>query len=91
MPHNFSYFLGLQVHDVGGNQADISGTLIDSNEPKHKMRRVIEANQVLTVELGIYFIDILLKSLFQNDRGSDQPPLIWLENNTKLFPQKEST
>jgi Xaa-Pro dipeptidase len=63
MPHNVSHFLGLQVHDVGGNQADITGTLIDSNEPKHKMRRAIEANQILTVEPGIYFIDILLKSL----------------------------
>lgn len=67
MPHNVSHFLGLQVHDVGGNQADISGTLIDSNEPKHKMRRVIEANQILTVEPGIYFIDILLKSLAQSE------------------------
>jgi len=67
MPHNFSHFLGLQVHDVGGNQADISGTLIDSNEPKHKMRRVIEANHILTVEPGIYFIDILLKSLAQSE------------------------
>ena len=67
MPHNFSHFLGLQVHDVGGNQADISGILIDSNEPKHKMRRPIEANHILTVEPGIYFIDLLLKSLAQSE------------------------
>jgi Xaa-Pro dipeptidase len=66
-PHNVSHFLGLHVHYVGGNLADFRGTLIDSNEPKHKMRRPIEANQILTVEPGIYFIDILLKSLAKSE------------------------
>ncbi|MDB9952699.1 Xaa-Pro dipeptidase [Porticoccaceae bacterium] len=67
MPHNFSHFLGLQVHDVGGNQKDISGSLIDANEPKHKMRRPIESGHVLTVEPGIYFIPMLLKTLAQSE------------------------
>ena len=67
MPHNVSHFLGLQVHDVGANQADAIGIIIDPEQPKHKMRRAVEANHILTVEPGIYFIDILLKSLFQSE------------------------
>ena len=31
------------------------------------MRRAVEANHILTVEPGIYFIDILLKSLSQSE------------------------
>lgn len=60
MPHGLSHFLGLQTHDVATSQADATGALLD---PKPRMVRKIEANQVLTVEPGIYFIDTLLKSL----------------------------
>ena len=67
MPHNVSHFLGLQVHDVGGNQADVTGAKIDPEQPKHKMKRTIEANQILTVEPGIYFINSLMKSLAQSE------------------------
>lgn len=66
-PHNVSHFLGLQVHDVGGNQADITGALIDPELPAYMMRRPIEANQVLTVEPGIYFIESLMSSLAQSE------------------------
>lgn len=67
MPHNLSHFLGLQVHDVGGNQADISGALVDPEQPNYKMLRQIEVGQVLTVEPGLYFIDSLLKTLSQTE------------------------
>ncbi|MDC0000213.1 Xaa-Pro dipeptidase [Porticoccaceae bacterium] len=70
MPHNVSHFLGLQVHDVGGNQLDITGAMIDPEQPKYKMKRTIDANQILTVEPGIYFIDSLLKPLSQSEHRS---------------------
>ena len=69
MPHNISHFLGLQVHDVGANQLDVTGTVINEDHPRHKMLRTIEANQVLTVEPGIYFIDSLLTSLSKTEHS----------------------
>ena len=65
LPHSLGHFLGLQVHDVGSNQADASGALIkpDKRNPKFKMLRPIEKSHVVTVEPGLYFIDLLLKDL----------------------------
>ncbi len=67
LPHPLGHFLGLQVHDVGANQRDASGALIDidPNYPRFRMLRTIEPNQVVTVEPGIYFIEPLLKQLQQ--------------------------
>jgi Xaa-Pro dipeptidase len=65
LPHGIGHFLGLQVHDVGSNQADSSGALVqpDKRNPKFKMLRPIERSHVVTVEPGLYFIDLLLKDL----------------------------
>lgn len=69
MPHRLGHFLGLQVHDVGGNQADLSGPqlAVGTKEVKSKMVRSIESNHMVTVEPGIYFIDSLLKRLLNSE------------------------
>ncbi|QOL26400.1 Xaa-Pro dipeptidase [Thalassotalea sp. LPB0316] len=64
-PHGLGHHLGLQTHDVGGFMADERGTHINSpeNHPFLRTSRVIEANQVFTIEPGLYFIDSLLADL----------------------------
>lgn len=72
MPHSLGHFLGLQVHDVANNQADVTGNEleVDPKYPKSKMMRTIEPNQLVTVEPGIYFIDSLLKKLYNSEHKS---------------------
>jgi Xaa-Pro dipeptidase len=67
-PHGIGHYLGLQVHDVGGYSKDDRGTL----EPKpvgHKylrLTRELLGNEVITIEPGLYFIDMLLAELKQS-------------------------
>ena len=67
-PHGLGHHLGLQVHDVGGFMADERGTHVNTPEQHAFLRtsRVIEANQVFTIEPGLYFIDSLLADLKQS-------------------------
>lgn len=71
-PHGLGHHLGLQTHDVGGFMADARGTHINAPEqhPFLRTSRMIEANQVFTIEPGLYFIDSLLADLKQSDNGS---------------------
>lgn len=64
-PHGLGHFLGIQVHEVGGFLADANGTEIPRPEkfPHLRLLRTLEADQVLTIEPGIYFIDSLLEKL----------------------------
>jgi len=64
-PHGLGHLLGIQVHDVGGFMEDESGTTIDppSGHPFLRLTRVLEENQVLTIEPGLYAIDMLLENL----------------------------
>ena len=65
MPHRLGHFLGLQVHDVGGDMYDVTGAQLkpDPRFPRPPLTRVFESDQVITVEPGVYFITILLKQL----------------------------
>lgn len=67
-PHGLGHHLGLQTHDVGGFMADERGTHINSpkEHPFLRTSRVVEANQVFTIEPGLYFIDSLLADLKQS-------------------------
>ncbi|WP_448567597.1 Xaa-Pro dipeptidase [Thalassotalea ganghwensis] len=67
-PHGIGHHLGLQVHDVGGFMADERGTHIKPPEPHVFLRasRMVEANQVFTIEPGLYFIDSLLNEIKQS-------------------------
>lgn len=65
LPHGLGHLLGLQVHDVGGFMADENGGVIDRppGHPFLRLTRKLEAGQVLTIEPGIYVIDMLLNNL----------------------------
>jgi Xaa-Pro dipeptidase len=64
-PHGLGHLLGIQVHDVGGHQANEAGGIIDppSGHPFLRLTRVLEENMVLTIEPGLYAIDMLLENL----------------------------
>jgi Xaa-Pro dipeptidase len=64
-PHGLGHLLGIQVHDVGGHLADETGREAPpaENYPSLRFTRSIEANQVFTIEPGLYFIDSLLAEL----------------------------
>ncbi len=64
-PHGLGHLLGIQVHDVGGFMADESGAVID-RPPGHsflRLTRTLEEDQVLTIEPGLYVVDMLLDNL----------------------------
>ena len=64
-PHGLGHLLGVQVHDVGGFLADEAGMTIDppSGHPYLRLTRVLEEDMVLTIEPGLYVIDLLLDGL----------------------------
>ena len=64
-PHGLGHLLGIQVHDVGGFMESEAGTTIDppSGHPFLRLTRVLEENMVLTIEPGLYAIDMLLENL----------------------------
>jgi Xaa-Pro dipeptidase len=72
-PHGLGHLLGIQVHDVGGFMADESGNTIDTPEghPFLRLTRVLEEDMVLTIEPGLYVIDMLLEPL-RNTAATDQ-------------------
>lgn len=68
LPHGLGHLLGVQVHDSGGHMQDESGTIVDppSGHRYLRLTRVLEENMTLTIEPGLYAIDMLLENL----RGS---------------------
>jgi Xaa-Pro dipeptidase len=61
-PHGIGHLLGLQVHDVAGLARDASGAEIPRPEghPFLRLTRRLEPGFVVTIEPGLYFIDLLL-------------------------------
>lgn len=66
-PHGVGHYIGLQVHDVGGFLAsDRGGTIArPDGHPFLRLTRVLEPGAVVTIEPGLYFIDMLLEDLRQ--------------------------
>ena len=64
-PHGLGHLIGVQVHDVGGFMENESGTTIDppSGHPFLRLTRELEENMVITIEPGIYIVDMLLENL----------------------------
>jgi len=71
-PHGIGHLLGLQVHDVAGLAADPTGTREIPRPEGHpflRLTRSLEPGFVVTVEPGIYFIDLLLDAARADGRG----------------------
>ncbi|MCF7223833.1 Xaa-Pro dipeptidase [Marilutibacter chinensis] len=70
-PHGIGHGIGLQVHDVAGFAASDGGGTIDkpAGHPYLRLTRVLEPGMVVTIEPGIYFIDMLLDEVRKNGHG----------------------
>ncbi|HET7662951.1 MAG TPA: Xaa-Pro dipeptidase, partial [Rhodanobacteraceae bacterium] len=64
-PHGLGHLIGAQVHDVGGFQKSPDGGSIDQPEghPFLRLTRTLEPGMAVTIEPGLYFIDMLLEKL----------------------------
>jgi Xaa-Pro dipeptidase len=70
-PHGVGHLLGLQVHDVAGFSVDPSGTQKDRppGHPYLRLTRTLEPGFVVTIEPGLYFIDMLLEEARKSTHG----------------------
>jgi Xaa-Pro dipeptidase len=77
-PHGIGHLIGLQVHDVAGFMITPDGTEKSrpSGHPFLRLTRSLEPGFVVTIEPGIYFIDLLLEAARQNDLGRH---IVWRE------------
>jgi Xaa-Pro dipeptidase len=72
-PHGLGHPIGLQVHDVAGFQKDDTGGAIarPAAHPYLRFTRTLEPRMVVTIEPGIYFIDLLLAKLKDTPQSKD--------------------
>ncbi|MEP7312049.1 MAG: Xaa-Pro dipeptidase [Pseudomonadota bacterium] len=77
LPHGLGHLLGLQVHDVAGFRADPTAAPLAAPGGHESLRltRVLEADFVVTMEPGIYFIDMLLEQALS---GRHAESIDWL-------------
>ena len=71
-PHGLGHDLGIQVHDIAGRQANRDGGTIDPPDqyPFLRTTRILKPGNVMTVEPGCYFIEMLLRP-FRTGRDAD--------------------
>ena len=64
-PHGLGHLIGLQVHDVAGFAKNVRGETIPrpAGHPYLRMTRALEPDMVLTIEPGLYLIEMLLAEL----------------------------
>jgi Xaa-Pro dipeptidase len=70
-PHGVGHLLGLQVHDVVGFSVDAQGTrkAPPAGHPYLRLTRTLEPGFVVTIEPGLYFIDMLLDEARDSAHG----------------------
>ena len=70
-PHGIGHGIGLQVHEVAGFAASDAGGTIPrpDGHPYLRLTRTLESGMVVTIEPGLYFIDMLLDELKQQGKG----------------------
>jgi Xaa-Pro dipeptidase len=68
--------IGLQVHDVAGFARDEQGNTIPKPEghPYLRLTRTLAPDMVVTIEPGLYFIDMLLEQLKAGPAAKD---VVW--------------
>ena len=65
-PHGLGHSLGLQVHDVAGlRHSDGSPAPAPDEHPALRLTRTLAPGMVVTIEPGLYFIEMLLAPLRQ--------------------------
>jgi Xaa-Pro dipeptidase len=71
LPHGLGHLLGLQVHDAGGHLANARGRRLPppDEHPWLRLTRTLEPGFVITIEPGLYFIDMLLSQLRSSRHG----------------------
>lgn len=71
-PHGIGHGIGLQVHDVAGFAAnEVAGTIAKPDgHPYLRLTRTLEPGMAVTIEPGIYFIDMLLDEV--RERGHEK-------------------
>lgn len=84
LPHGVGHHLGIQVHDVGGHQADPGGGSAPppAEYPFLRNTRTLEPGHVVTIEPGVYFTPVLLDAL----RAIDASALVDWEVVEELAP-----
>lgn len=72
LPHGLGHHLGVQVHDVGGHLLDATGRVQEppADHPFLRTTRRLAEGHVVTIEPGIYFIDMLLEPLRGGEHAS---------------------
>ncbi|HET6431186.1 Xaa-Pro dipeptidase [Dyella sp.] len=72
-PHGLGHSIGLQVHDVGGFARNDRGETVarPDGHPFLRMTRTLEPGMVVTIEPGLYFIDMLLDEVRQTPASRD--------------------
>ncbi len=67
-PHGVGHGIGVQVHEIAGFAASDTGGVIakPDGHPYLRLTRTLAPGMVVTIEPGVYFIDMLLDELKRN-------------------------
>lgn len=70
-PHGLGHGIGAQVHDIGGFMAGEDGGHVapPDGHPYLRLTRTLAPGMAVTIEPGLYFIDLLLNELREKPAG----------------------